>query len=188
MQVFLVWDGGRGQYQACSSEGGMTAFNPQTELDWGLRSFCLAQNSCATVESVVSGPGLRNTFNYLVSTGKPDTISGSVDPENLPRAIAEAALAKTDPVAVEALRVMLEAWAAECRSVSLRIMPFNGLYLAGGLAPKLLPAIQEILVPAFLEGDPLMASVHTRCPLYAVTNESVGLLGAKVRATQLLPK
>jgi glucokinase len=164
----------------------MTAFCPQTDQEWALRKFCVAQNGHATVESVVSGPGLRNTFNYLVSTGKHDAISPGISLDDLPQAISTAALAGTDAVAVEALTLMMRAWAAECQSISLRVMPFGGLYLAGGLTPKLISAIRETLVPEFLEGNPLMASIHKRCPLYAVMNESVGLLGAKVRAVQLL--
>mmetsp|Transcript_21229 Transcript_21229/g.55393 ORF Transcript_21229/g.55393 Transcript_21229/m.55393 type:complete len:344 (+) Transcript_21229:105-1136(+) len=185
-EVFLTWEASKGRYTAWPSEGGMTPYSPLTEREWDLRQWCVARDGYATVESVVSGPGLRNTFQYLVSTGMADTITAGVAPEGLPRAIAEAGLAKTDPVASEALEVVMRAWASECRQVSLRVMPYGGLYLAGGLAPKLLPAIKEFLVPEFLEGDKLMASVHTEIPLLAVTNESVGLLGAKVRAVMLL--
>eukprot|EP00038_Savillea_parva_P013092 m.208900 g.208900 ORF g.208900 m.208900 type:complete len:353 (+) comp24299_c0_seq1:404-1462(+) len=185
-EVFLTWEASRKQYKAWSSEGGMTPFNAHSEEEWALRNFCVARNGQATVESVVSGPGLRNTFHYLVSTGQPDNITTNVAPDDVPKVIADAGLARSDPVAVAALDMMLRAWAAELRSVCLRTMPFAGLYLAGGLAPKLLPAIQSTLVPAFLEADPLMASILVTCPLFAVTNDLVGLLGAKVRAVQLL--
>lgn len=97
----------------------------------------------------MSGPGLSNVFKFLVSSGKPDTITaGLVNPDaELPRAIAEAALAESDPTAEAALTIMLTAWAAECRSIALRVMPFGGLYLGGGLAPKLLPAIKKVEPP-----------------------------------------
>ena len=57
-------------------------------------------------------------FNFLVSTGKPDSLTAGVDPADVPRAVAEAALAESDPTAVEALEAMLLAWAAECRTLS----------------------------------------------------------------------
>jgi hypothetical protein len=60
--------------------------------------------------------GLRNVFNFLVSTGKLDNVTGGIDAADRPRAVAEAALAGTDATAVEALEIMLLAWAAECRA------------------------------------------------------------------------
>ena len=70
-------------------------------------------------------PGLRNVFKFLVSTGKPDNVTGGVDAGNVPRAVADAALADTDATAVEALEIMLLAWAAECRAC-LRNLNLSG--------------------------------------------------------------
>ena len=63
-------------------------------------------------------------------------------------------------------------------------LPFGGLFLAGGLAPKLLPRIKTVLKPAFLT-DPIMGDLLAQVPLYVVMNEDVGLVGAKVRALRL---
>jgi glucokinase len=66
-----------------------------------------------------------------------------------------------------------------------RHLPYGGLYIAGGLAPKLLPRLREVLVSSYLT-DPVMHDLVASFPLYVVTNEFVGLLGATVRAHRLL--
>ena len=87
---------------------------------------------------------------------------------------------------LQALAIMLKAWGAECRSAALRTMCYGGMYLAGGLAPKLLPGIKEHLVEAYTNADPLMGDLIRQFPLIACKNESVGMIGAKVRAFRLL--
>lgn len=81
---------------------------------------------------------------------------------------------------------MLRGFAAELRSVALRCMPSGGLYIAGGIAPKLMPRLAEVLVDHYTTGDALMGNVISTFPLLLVTNDDLGLLGARVRAQRLL--
>ena len=110
------------------------------------------------------------------------------DAPAIQKVVVERALAATDadPLCRAALDMVLEAWAAECRSVALRVMPYGGLYLAGGLTPKLLSRIKTVLTAAYTQGDPLMKDVIQTFPLYACLDEHVGLLGARVRAIRML--
>lgn len=96
----------------------------------------------ATVEGVVSGPGLANCFEFLhtAADANPLTAAEATIPRlprlDQPAAIAAAALA-SEPTAVAATELMLRAFGAELRQVALRCMPSGGLYIAGGIAPKL---------------------------------------------------
>ena len=211
-EVFLVWqadsshaDGG--YYNANPSEGGMTEFLPRTAEEWGLRQWLFDRDGYTTVEGVVSGPGIANTYNYLqgkrggasaaelvaaaaatgIGGGGAEAADDAVAAP-LQKVVVERALAATnpDPLCTAALDMVLEAWAAECRSVALRTMPYGGLYLAGGLTPKLLSRIKTVLTAAYRTGDPLMKDVIQTFPLYACLNEHVGLLGARVRAIRML--
>ncbi len=67
-----------------------------------------------------------------------------------------------------------------------RWLPFGGLYIAGGLAPKLLPLLKTSLLDRGYFSTDLMKDITEKIPVYVVLDDDVGLLGAKVRATRLL--
>jgi glucokinase len=128
------------------------------------------------------------TAAELVATAGAGTGTAAADDDDEPvqKVVVERALANTDALCTAALDMVLRAWAAECRNVALRVMPYGGLYLAGGLTPKLLAKIKTVLTAEYTDGDPLMKDVIRTFPLYACMNEHVGLLGARVRAVRML--
>jgi glucokinase len=143
----------------------------------------------ATVEGVVSGPGLANVFEFLhtvetTSLTDTETMITELSREDQPAAIAAAALTG-EPTAVKAVDVMLTAFGAELRQVALRCMPDGGLYIAGGIAPKLRDRMHT-LVTSYTQGDFLMQELISSFPLYLVTNDDLGLLGSRVRAQRCL--
>jgi len=126
------------------SEGGQASFAPRTPREIALLQH-LAGTDCAhvSVESVVSGPGLVRIHAFLRAEG------GS---RAAPRAdaadIAEAGLRGDDPVCVEALALFAACYGAEAGNLALRAWSQGGVWLGGGIAPKLLSALRG---PAFLE-------------------------------------
>ena len=64
-------------------------------------------------------------------------------------------------------------------------MPAGGLFIAGGVAPKLRPRLEEVLVVSYLQDDKLMGDLVAQYPLYLVVNDDLGLMGALVRAKML---
>ena len=181
-------------YVAFPCEGGMTEFLAHDEQEWRLREWLRSERKCgpqgtATVEGVVSGPGLANVFEFLQqSSGAGGEVAPSAAAAQLaalprveqPAAIAAAAL-EGEPAAVAAVDMMLRAFGAELRQVALRAMPSGGLYIAGGIAPKL-RARMGTLVESYCQGDALMGELISTFPLYLCTNDDLGLLGSRVRA------
>lgn len=135
----------------------------------------------------MSGPGLANVFEFLHSTGALSEAEARV--AALPRIEQPAAIAaaadQAEPTAVAAVDLMLRAFAAELRQVTLRTMPSGGLFIAGGIAPKLRGRMAT-LVEAYTDGDALMGELIATFPLYLVTNDDLGLLGSRVRAQRCL--
>jgi glucokinase len=182
-------------YVALPCEGGMTEFLAHDEQEWRLREWLRRERKCgeqgtATVEGVVSGPGLANVFEFLLACDSPRAPAAAAALAALPRveqpaAIAAAALEDEGGggVAARAVALMLRAYGAELRQVALRAMPSGGLYIAGGIAPKLAPKL-HVLVDSYCRGDALMASVITSFPLFLCTNDDLGLLGSRVRAAR----
>ena len=111
------------------------------------------------VESVVSGPGLANVYEFLATRygGSASTAPILRLPKaQRPEAIAAAATKpKPDQLALSAVTLMLQAFGGELRQVALRTLPTGGLFVAGGIAPKLAPLL-NILSDAYANGDPVL--------------------------------
>jgi glucokinase len=183
---------GRSEYAAHPSEGGMTEFQALDEQQWALRSFLLARDGHATVEGVVSGPGLVNVHAFLLKEGG---VTRDTDVQRDPADIASRGLAFSADAVKEtceaklcsqAIDMWLAVLGAELRQSALRFMPSGGLFVAGGIPPKLQPRLSEKLPQHYL-ADKLMGELIGTVPLFLVDNDDLGLLGARVRAQRLLP-
>ena len=159
----LVWqDGG---YRVIPGEGGHFGFAPQTPQQGELWRWLLDRNGRVTVEDIVSGPGLARIHAFL--GGRPQQ----------PDEIGDAALAGSDPLAREALRLWLECYGAFAGDLALHWLARGGVYLAGGIAAKLMPHTDNTpFIDAFLakrEHGELARSM----PLRLLTAEDLGLRG-----------
>lgn len=181
-EVILTWDSA-GRYVAWPSEGGMADFIAHDEDEWRLRRWLAANNDGAvTVEAVVSGPGLANVYKWLLSEAGPAAVAAvdvALPSDALPARVA--ARADADALCGRAVDVMLAAYAAEARRKALDAMPYGGMYIAGGIAPKLIGRVCEIFPRVFLD-DPVNRVLLEEFPLFLVTDPDLGLKGAKVRA------
>ncbi len=95
-----------------------------------------------------------------------------------PAAIAAAALAGSDALAVEALDLFVAVYGAEAGNLALKLLPRGGLYLAGGITPKILPRLKEGRFLQAFRDKGRFAAMLEKIPVYAITNPRVGLLGA----------
>ncbi len=165
---FMVWQGDG--YKVFPSEGSHADFAPADARQEGLLHYLREKYGHVSWERVVSGPGLADIYAYLGG--------GEVEPA----VIADAALAGSDGAAVEALDVFVSAYGAEAGNLALKLLPKGGLYVAGGIAPKILAKMKSGgFMQAFLAKgrfDSLLATI----PVRVVKNPNVGLLGAAVVA------
>ena len=167
----LIWQGDN--YRVIPGEGGHFGFSPQTPEQGELWRWLLPRHGRVTVEDIVSGPGLARIYAFLGGN------------EQLPEAIGQAALSGSDPLARETLFLWLECYGAFAGDLAMHWLARGGIYLAGGLAAKLLPHVDTgPFIQAFLakrEHRELVAAM----PVHALTSEDLGLLGALAYAASL---
>jgi glucokinase len=136
-------------------------------------------------EHVLSGPGLVNLHRFTHSDGCP-ACDPQADVAAAPAAISRAALDGSCTRCAEALSMFVTAYGAEAGNLGLRCLATAGVYIGGGIAPKILPALRT---PAFLgafRSKPPMTSLLDAMPVSVILNEQAGLLGAAVFANRAL--
>jgi glucokinase len=175
----LFWDGHRHQVFAC--EGGHTDFGPQGDLQIELLRFLKARFGHVSYERILSGPGLVNVYEFLRDEGhgkESDEFAVILKNSDPAAAISRAALDGTHPLAEKALDLWISVYGAEAGNLALKVMATGGLFLAGGISPKVLAKLTgPLFMQSFVDKGrlrPLMEAV----PVHVVTNEKAGLLGA----------
>jgi glucokinase len=151
-EAFLIW-GGK-DYIACSSEGGHADFAPSNANQAGLWAFMHERFGHVAWERVCAGSGLPNVYDYVRSrdpSAEPEAFAATLEtaPDRTPL-IMDAALndAARNPLAAQTLRIVIETWGAEAGNLVLKVMATGGLYLAGGMPPRIVPQLQD---GAFME-------------------------------------
>jgi len=175
----LFWDGNRHHVFAC--EGGHTDFAPQGELQIELLKFLTNRFGHVSYERILSGPGLVNVYEFLCDSGcgkQTAELEAAMQTGDPAAAISKAALGGKDPLAEKALDLWIAVYGAEASNMALKIMATGGLFLAGGISPKILPRLKgRVFMDAFLEKGRMRPLVEAM-PVHVVTNEKAGLLGA----------
>lgn len=198
-QGFLIPQGN--EAKVFGSEGGHTDFAPRSELEFELLRYLLDKHNIqrVSVERVVSGQGIVAIYQFLrdrhCASESPEIgqiirtweqaaghSEKTVDPA---ATIATAALEKRDRLCEQTMQMFVEAYGAEAGNLALKLLPYGGLYVAGGIAAKILPLIQEgSFIHAFTHKG-RVSPLLERVPVHVVLNPQVGLIGAAVRATRL---
>jgi glucokinase len=175
----LFWDGSRHHVFAC--EGGHTDFAPRGELQIELLRFLATKFGHVSYERILSGPGLVNVYEFLCVSGcgrDSAELSAAMKAGDPAAAISQAALTRKDSLAGEALDLWIAVYGAETSNLGLKIMSTGGLFLAGGISPKILPRLKgSLFMEAFLDKGRMRPLVEAM-PVHVVTNEKAGLLGA----------
>jgi len=198
-QGFLIKQG-QG-YQVFPSEGGHADFAPRNELEFELLKYILTKYDIqrVSVERVVSGLGIISIYQFLrdrkIATESPAIANAvrtweqeagksekTVDPGAL---IGNAALEKSDRLSEQTMQLFIEAYGAEAGNLALKLLPYQGLYIAGGIAPKILPLIQDGSFLTNFTQKGRMGSLLEEIPVLMILNQQVGLIGAALSASRL---
>lgn len=183
----LVWEANR--YYAVASEGGHADFAPHGEEQIELLRFIEAEFGHASYERVLSGPGLSNIYRFLRARSgvdEPAWLTEQIAAGDHAAAIGEAALAGRDPVCVHALDMFCDIYGSEAANLALKVLALGGVFLGGGIAPKILPMLMKgSFVAGFLSKgrlNELLSRIEVRVSL----NPSAALLGAAHCAAAML--
>jgi glucokinase len=175
----MFWDGTRHRVFAC--EGGHADFGPQGDLQIELLRFLKARFGHVSYERILSGPGLVNVYEFLRESGcgKESAAFAAALKQGDPAAvISRAALEGNESLAVKALDLWITVYGAEAANLALKAMATGGLFLAGGITPKILAKLTgPLFMKSFLEKGRLRSLLEA-IPVQVVTNEKAGLLGA----------
>ena len=178
----LCWDGKL--HVPFATEGGHTDFAPTTDRDWRFYGFLQDRFGHVSWERVVSGAGLVHLLEFLVQESGTAGPAWFNDPgQDRAAGITGDALSGNDPLCVEALHWFARLYGAEAGNLALKMKATGGLYLGGGIAPKILPALQDgRFLAAFLDKGRMRALVEAM-PVRVIRNEQVSLQGlARVAA------
>lgn len=179
---FLVWDGSR--YRAYASEGGHTDFGPNSSEERGLLEYLREQFDHVSYERVCSGMGISNIYDYLRASGYADEpawmserLEGVKDKTPL---IVETALDSEKECALcsRTLEMFLSILGAEAGNLVLKLMATGGVYLGGGIPPRILSALKE---DTFMEGflnKGRMNYVVKKIPVHVILTPKAALWGA----------
>ncbi len=140
----LFWDGKR--YRPFASEGGHVDFAPSGELQRELLDYLAKRYEHVSWERVVSGPGLVNIYRFLRARGEhrePGWLTTALAEGDPAAAISDAAIARRCPVCVEALDLFVACYGAQAGNTALAFLATGGVYLGGGITPKILPRLLE---------------------------------------------
>jgi glucokinase len=176
----LYWDGAIRHPFAC--EGGHCDFAPRNELEVALFGYLQAKFGRVSYERVLSGPGLRNVYEFLRDSGR-ETEPGWLRDEFLQApdpalVISHVGMNAKAAICERTLDVFVDVYGAEAGNLALKLLATGGVFLSGGIAARILPRLQQ---PLFLEAfvskgrmQPLLESI----PVKVINNDRVGVLGA----------
>lgn len=171
-----------GRFVPSATETGHTDWAARTERDIAVLRLLLERYGRAEVEDVVAGRGLPN----LHRATHQDACAAGIDPDapDAPAALTRAALERRCAHCADALEIFVDAYGAVAGNVALVSMATAGLFIGGGIAPKIMPALTDgRFLRAFLDKGSMRALVE-RMPVKIILNADAGLLGAAVHAAQ----
>jgi glucokinase len=173
-----------GRLRPVPSEGGHADFAARTDRELELVRMLRSLYGRAEVEGVLCGPGVLNLYRFTHGDRTCAALAG-IEPGAEPAAISQAALEQSCPQCVEALDLFVSAYGSETGNLALRGVATGGVYVGGGIAPKILPLMQRgDFMKAFLNKPP-MDDLLSRIPVKVILNQEAGLLGAAVYANEM---
>jgi glucokinase len=184
-EAILFWDGAR--YHPMPSEGGHASFAPTNDLEIELLRHLRTNYLHVSYERVLSGAGLHAIYEFLRDTkrNEPTWVAERLKIDDPAAVIAEIGLNKQAEICMQALDLFVSIYGAEAGNLALKALAVSGVYVGGGIAPKLLTKLKDgAFVRAFTakgRHKPLLSSI----PVRVIMNPKTALLGAASVAAQL---
>jgi len=192
----LMWDEGRQDYKVWPGEGSHATFAPRGWKQQALAAYAAQQlGGHVEIEQVACGPGLELIYSFLLSDEPANRRGIAMGAAHAKKssAITSGALNESDPLAEEAVDMFMAIVGAEAGAMALRCLAKGGVYIAGGITPRLLPRLRKCpsgggaLLDGFMARNlrPRFREVLATIPLYVITNDKVGQIGAREYAKKL---
>jgi glucokinase len=178
-EAYLHWDGER--HRPSPSEGSHGEFGPRNALQLELARYLIEKHGHPSTERIVSGPGFSLLFDFLVETGraKPSAeLQAALSDGDRNAIISRRGVDGADPVCAQVMDLFVDCFGAEAGNMALRGFATGGVYVGGGIAPKILPRLRDGKFTAAFEDKGRFREFMKKVPLTAVLEEDAGLIGA----------
>ena len=187
-EAILFWNGKR--HLPSPSEGGHVDFGPRNELELELFQSLRHRFGRVSYERVLSGMGLFQIYQFLRDSkryGKePEWLAKRMREEDPGALISEAARVKRNRLCSKALNMFVSLYGAAAGNLALQVMAVGGIYVGGGIAPKIIWKLKEGTFMEAFKAKGRLSEIAARIPVKVILNEKAALLGAAYRAMQLL--
>lgn len=164
-----------------ASEGGHVEFAPRNEEEMSLWRYLRQRFGHVSIERVLSGPGLVNVYSWLRESGgykEPSWLSGRLKGRDPAQVISETALRGRSRLCTASLKMFVSVLGAACGNVALTGLATGGIYLGGGIPPKILPFLkQDLFMKAFTDKGRFNEFMK-KIPVRVILNDRAALVGA----------
>jgi glucokinase len=178
-EAALYWNGRR--HRPVGSEGGHVDFAPRNELEIDLLRYLIARFGRVSYERVLSGPGLVNVYGFLRDrspASEPKWLEEELATADAAAVISKNALEGRNRLCTQALDLFVSVLGAAAGNLALKMLAMAGIYLGGGIAPKILPRLRDrTFLDAFVDKGRMRGLVE-RVPVSVILNEHTALVGA----------
>ena len=180
-----------GRYTAHPCEGGHTDFAANSEIEFALRNHLAEKYGHVSYERVASGGGIAEIYEFLRESGRydePEDLRSEIEDAGDPAPVIQRHLSGTAAldICVETMRIFVVVLGAEVGNVALKLLARGGLYLAGGIPPKILPLLRDGLFMESVLNKGRMSELVQDMPICVVVGKDPGLRGAAMHAFELL--
>ncbi len=180
-----------GNIHALGTEGGHADFGPFDELQWELIRYTQKQYKRVSYEVILGGQGLVQIYDFLRDSGlgeSPKSLLEEMETGDKAALINKAAQEGSCQISVKAMEMFISILAAECGNAAVKYFSTGGIYIGGGMAPKILNSLRD---PSFVENfvnKDKMREFLTDIPVYVILNEDTSLQGAAWYAKRLISR
>ncbi len=185
-EAILYWDGTR--YRPMASEAGHADFAPQTDQEIELLRYLRKKFGHVSYERILSGPGFYDIYRFLTDTGfaeEPAWLKEKIQAGNPSAVVSEVGLAEGHPLCTEALTIFARIYGAAAGNLALYVLAFGGVYVGGGIAPKILAKLKDGTFMQGFTNKGRYTSMMEGIPVKVALNPLAPLIGAARFAQQI---
>ncbi len=171
-----------GELRPFATEGGHADFAPRSEIEMELLRYLLTKFERVSVERVVSGLGLQNIYEFLRDTKRaeePKWLAEEIEANgDVGAVVSKYGLNGKSAICEQTLEMFTSLYGAEAGNLALRVLATGGIYLGGGIAPKILPKLKEAIFLNSFTAKGRMRELLEKIPVRVILNENAALIGA----------